>query len=217
MSLGGFGLSAGNAEDQFDELSGYFPWIEAGAKTRHDGLIIRESIMLNYPIVQVAYHVSDSVKAAEKMAKLYGAGPFFLNERIELEWGIHRGREQKFLHTSAFGQWGSVMLELLQQDEEGPSPFRDMYAPGEEGIHHTAMIVDSMASAYADCEAAGYEIAAKAMTLGGAEFAFVDTVSELGHMIEIYERSVGLLGFYEMVRLASIDWDGSNLIRRLGR
>ncbi len=173
--------------------------------------------MLNYPIVQVAYHVSDSVKAAEKMAKLYGAGPFFLNERIELEWGIHRGREQKFLHTSAFGQWGSVMLELLQQDEEGPSPFRDMYAPGEEGIHHTAMIVDSMASAYADCEAAGYEIAAKAMTFGGAEFAFVDTVCELGHMIEIYERSEGLLGFYEMVRQASIDWDGSNLIRRLGR
>ena len=67
------------------------------------------------------------------------------------------------------------------------------------------------------CIRDSYEIAAKAMTLGGAEFAFVDTVSELGHMIEIYERSEGLLGFYEMVRLASIDWDGSNLIRRLGR
>ncbi|SVC58497.1 uncharacterized protein METZ01_LOCUS311351, partial [marine metagenome] len=93
---------------------------------------------LNYPVVQIAYFVNDSVVKAQKMAAQHGAGPFFLIEKIELAWGVHRGKEQKFLHTSAFGQWGNVMLELVQQDLEGPSPFRDMYAPGEEGIHHMA-------------------------------------------------------------------------------
>ncbi|MDA1074410.1 MAG: hypothetical protein O3A63_06575 [Proteobacteria bacterium] len=78
----------------------------------------------------------------------FDAGPFFLVEKIELAWGIHRGREQKFLHTSAYGQWGSLMVELVQQDEEGPSPFRDVYAPGEEGIHHMAMMVDSLELTY---------------------------------------------------------------------
>lgn len=169
--------------------------------------------MLKYPVVQIAYFVSDSQVAAERMAKQFGAGPFYFSERIELAWGEVRGEPQKFLHSSAYGQWGSVMMELVQQDEEGPSPFRDMYQPGEEGIHHTAMMVDTMDQAYKACEAAGYEIAAKAGVMSGTEFAFVDTVAEMGHMIEIYEKSDGLMGFYEMIRQASVDWDGQYPVR----
>ena len=171
---------------------------------------------LNYPVVQIAYFVNDSVVKAQKMAAQHGAGPFFLIEKIELAWGVHRGKEQKFLHTSAFGQWGNVMLELVQQDLEGPSPFRDMFAPGEEGIHHMAMIVDSLSGTYSWCEEHGYEIAAKAQTIGGNEFAFVDTTETLGHMLEIYEGNDQLVGFYDLVRDASLDWHGEDPIRRFG-
>lgn len=171
---------------------------------------------LNYPVVQVAYFVKDSVSKAKEMAELHGAGPFYLIEEIKLAWGIHRGKDQKFIHTSAFGQWGGLMLELVQQDVEGPSPFRDMYEPGAEGIHHMAMIVDSLSSTYSWCGKNGYEIATKAQTLGGSEFAFVDTTPTLGHMLEIYERNDQLLGFYDFVRDASSGWDGEDPIRRIG-
>ena len=170
---------------------------------------------LNYPLVQVAYFVKDSVLKAQEMAELHGAGPFYLIEEIELAWSIHRGKEQKFVHTSAFGQWGGLMLELVQQDVEGPSPFRDMYKPGTGGIHHMAMIVDSLLGTYAWCAKHGYEIATKAQTLGGSEFAFVDTTTTLGHMLEIYERNDQLLGFYDFVRDASLGWDGVEPIRRI--
>ena len=50
---------------------------------------------------------------------------------------------------------------------------------------------------------------------GGADFAFIDARATLGHMIEIYPKSDGLLGFYKMVRDASIDWDGADPIREL--
>ncbi len=172
--------------------------------------------MLNFPVVQIAYFVTDSEQAARRAVSRFGAGPFFLAERIELAWGEHRGRAQKFLHTSAYGQWGNVMMELVQQDEEGPSPFRDMYAPGEEGIHHVAMMVDSLAGAYQETQRLGYDIAAKAETLTGTEFAFVDAVADMGHMVEIYERSEALEGFYAMVRQAAAGWDGSDPVRRLG-
>ena len=172
--------------------------------------------MLRFPVVQIAYFVSDSRRAAQEAAAQFGAGPFFLVERIELAWGEHRGRPQQFLHTSAYGQWGSVMMELVQQDEEGPSPFRDMYAPGEEGIHHVAMMVDSLPDAYAEAGRLGYDIAAKAETLTGTEFAFIDTVASKGHMLEIYERSRALEGFYAMVREAAAGWDGSDPVRGLG-
>ena len=64
---------------------------------------------LNYPVVQVAYFVKDSVLKAQEMAELHGAGPFYLIEEIELACSIHRRKEQKFVHTSAFGQWGGLM------------------------------------------------------------------------------------------------------------
>ena len=92
--------------------------------------------MLTRPIVQVAYFVSDVRAAARQMHRRFGAGPFFVADRIDLAWGSHRGEPREFLHSSAYGQWGDVMMELVQQDEEGPSPFRDLYGPGEEGIHH---------------------------------------------------------------------------------
>jgi hypothetical protein len=111
----------------------------------------RTSPVLNYPIVQIAYFVNDARKSAKKMSKQFGAGPFFFIPRIELAWGKLRGEDCNFLHSSAFGQWGDVMVEFVQQDEEGPSPFRELYAPGEEGIHHVAMMVDSMEQTYVDC------------------------------------------------------------------
>ena len=151
------------------------------------------------------------------MAQRVGAGPFFLVPRIQLEWAELRGQPGDFLHTSAYGQWGEVMVEFVQQDEEGPSPFRDMYQAGEEGIHHMATMVDSLPDTYAHYAAQGLEIAARAMTKTGTEFAFIDATAELGHMIEVYEKSEALLGFYSMVHDAAQDWDGSDVVRDLDR
>ena len=168
---------------------------------------------LSYPIVQIAYFVNDAAAAAARMAAECSAGPFYLAERIPLAWGEHRGREQTFLHTSAYGQWGEVMLEMVQQDEEGPSPFRDLYAPGEEGIHHMAMMVNSLSATYATCERLGYPIAAKARTLTGTEFAFIDTVKTRGHMLEVYEQTEQLTAFYDMIRDRSSGWAGAEPVR----
>lgn len=171
--------------------------------------------MLMRPIVQVAYFVTDAREAAERMAHTFGAGPFYVIDRIELAWGEHRGSPQDFLHSSAYGQWGDVMMELVQQDREGPSPFRDMYAAGEEGIHHVATMVDSLPETYTHYAERGFELAARAETKTGTEFAFVDTVAALGHMVEVYERSEALLGFYRFVREASTGWDGEDPVRSL--
>ncbi len=171
--------------------------------------------MLRYPIVQSAYFVKDVEAAVERAVRQFGAGPFFVLENIQLRWAEHRGQSCSFVHTSAYGQWGNMMMELVQQDVEGPSPFRDMYAHGQEGIHHMAMMVDDLEDAYGQVRGSGLTVATRAVTQGGTEFAFVDTVAAMGHMLELYEKSEGLMGFYERVRLASVDWDGREPIRRL--
>ncbi len=171
--------------------------------------------MLTHPIVQVAYFVNYARAAAERMARTFGAGPFFVFERIELAWGEHRGELCDFLHTAAYGQWGEVMMELVQQDREGPSPFRDLYRPGEEGLHHVATMVDSLEATYQHYAALGFPIAARAETRTGTEFAFIDTVSALGHMVEVYEGTEALRGFYAFVHDAARNWDGTDPVRTI--
>jgi hypothetical protein len=174
--------------------------------------------MLTAPIVQVAYFVPDAEQAALEMTRSASqrAGPFFFVRNIELAWGERRGSPCTFVHSSAFGQCGGIMLEFVQQEDEGPSPFRDLYPSGGQGIHHVATIVESLDAAISHYESIGCGLAARACTKTGTEFAFIDTVDRLGHMVEVYEASPALTGFYQMVEAAAADWDGSDPIRAIG-
>jgi Glyoxalase/Bleomycin resistance protein/Dioxygenase superfamily len=165
--------------------------------------------------VQIAYFVNDIKESARRMGSLTGAGPFYIIENIELEWSEHRRSSCDFVHSSAYGQWGNVMVELVQQESEGPSPFRDMYAPGEEGIHHVACFVDSVEDSIRLYEERGYPLATRAKAKLGTEFAFIDTRKLLGHMVEIYVENDAMSGFYNLVKEASVGWDGSNILRSL--
>ncbi|HIG42509.1 MAG: VOC family protein [bacterium] len=167
-----------------------------------------------YPVVQVAYFVTDIEDSARQMYQQFGAGPFFVSKEIALVSCNHRGQPCDFVHSSAFGQWGNIMLELVQQDSIGASPFRDMYAPGEEGLHHTAMFVDSIESAINHYAELDIPLATRAVTKQGkVEFAFLDATKTMGHMLEIYVGHDALTGFYTMVKDASQNWDGGQLLR----
>lgn len=168
-----------------------------------------------YKPVQIAYFVSDIRAAAKNFSAMTGAGPFYVIDNIELDWGEHRNNPCEFVHSSAYGQWGDLMVEMVQQDSEGPSPFRDLYAPGEEGVHHVACFVSSVEDTLKEYEQLGHPVAARAKAKLGTEFAFIDTSKLLGHMVEIYLRNEALAGFYSLVEEASVDWDGCEILRNL--
>ena len=169
-------------------------------------------------IVQVAYHVTDVHRAATDMVTKFGAGPFFVNENITLSWGEHRGEPTDFVHSSAFGQWGRVMVELFRQENDTlRSPYRDMFSVDEEGLHHSAIMVPDMNEAFDYFESIGLPVVTRCGLSGSerVDFAFVDARALLGHMIEIYPRSAGLVSFYDMVESAANGWDGRDPIRML--
>lgn len=169
------------------------------------------------PAVQMAYHVPDPAAAAERFARDFGWGPFYLMEHIELEHSSYRGAPAAFDHTSAYGQAGSLMIELITQHGDEPSALRDLYAAHESGLHHTAHFVPDVGAAVARFRELGFAPALEARTTTGVDFVMIDTVPALGHMLELYERADALAGFYDFVRRKSEGWDGSNPVRRLGR
>lgn len=165
------------------------------------------------PIRQIAYFVPDVVAAAEAHNATFGSGPYYVAEHIPLTHSLHRGRPAELDHSSAYGQWGEVMVEFVQQNNEGPSVFRDMYPDGGQGMHHVALIVDDLKAAMGHFEAVGHEAALYAEVAPGVGFAMMDCVEALGHYVELYEPTPQLLAVYDLVRSAAQNFDGKDLIR----
>ena len=165
------------------------------------------------PPVQIAYVVADAARAAHEWSTRLGAGPFFLRSHIELVDVTYRGRSATFDHTAAYGQWGPLMLELVQDHGSGPSIVRERFAPGESGLHHLAFLVDDVATTLERLADAGIGLAMRARTVGGVEFHFADALATHGHFVEIYARTDRLVEFYATVAGAAVGWDGADPVR----
>ena len=168
---------------------------------------------MRYPIRQVAYYVPDAREAARAHSQAFGSGPYFVADHIPLSLARYRGEPGVFDHTSAYGQWGDVMIEMVQVNSQEASVFSDLYPRGGPGFHHIALIVDDLAETMKSFQAMGFEEGFYGEVAPGAGFAMMDATRQFGHFIELYEPQPMLLGVYHLVRSASINFDGTNVIR----
>jgi hypothetical protein len=166
------------------------------------------------PPVQIAYVVADVDSAAARWSQTVGAGPFFVRRHIQVSEVMYRGEPSTFDHTSAYGQWGPLMVELVQDHNSGMSVLNEGLPNFPSSVHHVACMVDDFSATLAAARSSGVGVAmtARART---TPFAFLDTVASLGHFIEIYPRSDSLVRFYALVADAAADWDGRDVLRPL--
>lgn len=146
--------------------------------------------------VQIAYSArgDDTLEeASETFRRRTSCGPFVIAHHIEIANCSVNGKPAIFDHSSAYGWWGEVMVELVREHTEplGPSP---------TGLHHLAFMVDNLNMGIDWCQQQGWPLLLHAQTSGGQEFVFCDARQELGHFIEMYEPSERLLGFYDYVK-----------------
>ncbi len=165
--------------------------------------------------VQIAYVVADAEVAALNFSRITGAGPFFLRQHIPVTDVVYCGTPAIFDHTSAYGQWGQVMVEFVQDHTVGPSILKETaLTAASQGprIHHVACLVDDFAATLTTARDDGIVIAMTAQSRS-IPFAFLDTVSALGHFIEIYPRTASITAFYQQVADAALGWDGADEVR----
>ena len=170
------------------------------------------------PVRQIAYFVPDIELAAMNHHQQFGSGPFFVAKNIPLRKALHRGTDRPLDHSSAYGQWGSMMIEFVKQNNAGPSVFHDLYPEGSDksGLHHMAIIVEDLNDSIAQYNQFGFETAFYAETETGVAFAMIDMIKPHGHMLELYAGTNELISFYDMVTDAAKDFDGTDPIRYLG-
>ena len=161
--------------------------------------------------VQAAYIVADVEQAVMKWAGL-GAGPFYLKTYKTQGAPTYLGRPANLDHISAFGQYGALMIELIQPLGEGPTPYS--LPDGGEGLHHFAEICPDLEASVRAAEALGRPLVCRGGT-AQTPVAFVDARAELGHLIELCQDAPQLRFLYDFVAKAAAGWDGADPLRQL--
>jgi hypothetical protein len=165
-------------------------------------------------VVQVAYAVSDVRAAAAELAGKIGAGPFFARRHPLPRSVRHRDGTGEFDHSSAYGQWGTVQVELVEIHHASPTSLADVVM-ASSGIHHVAWFVASIDEEERRLAALGWPQVMRAETATGFPYAFHDARAELGHLVEIYEPADGVIALYRKVAAAAEGWAGDQPVREL--
>ena len=171
-----------------------------------------ESLLEGAEIIQNAYVVNDLEEAMNRWTNIYGIGPWVILPHVIGNELTYRGEAAELDFSEAFVQTGEINIELIQQHTDGPSAFRDMFAPGEEGFHHVAIMSKDYEGDKARFVAAGCPIATEFNTGPNGGICFIDTREKLGHMVELYQDRVGVMGLYDLIRGAAANWDGETLL-----
>ncbi len=162
--------------------------------------------------IQNAYFVNDLDAAIERWHALWNIGPFIVRRHIALPDVRYRGQPSTLDISAAYVQAGDIMVELVTQHDATPSAFREMFAPGEEGFHHVAVVPDDYDGLLAHCAALGFDVVTELRTASGRGAAYIDTRRQLGHMLEVYWPSEGLTKLYRDVAAAAANWDGRDVV-----
>ena len=163
-------------------------------------------------IVQIAYAVDDVRAAARSFAERLGAGPFFVRHHDLPRRVDHRGAPGEFDHSSAYGQWGAIQVELVEVHRAEPASLAEI-VQRSDGIHHVATFVESIDDEQARLVGLGWPAVMTAETASGMRYAFHDARAQLGHLLEVYEPSPGVLRLYDKVADAAVGWDGGDPVR----
>jgi catechol 2,3-dioxygenase-like lactoylglutathione lyase family enzyme len=155
----------------------------------------------------VGYVVEDIPRAVAWAVEALGAGPFFLIEHLAFDEVTYRGEPAAYDHSSAFGQWGDLRLELTRVHSASPAGLAEALG----GPGHVAWLADDLDAESARLERAGLDLFHTGRS-GPVRAHWFET--PLGHHVEVLQRAPELLGFYERMRAAADGWDGRDPLRQ---
>jgi hypothetical protein len=171
--------------------------------------------MPGLPFHHIGYLVDDLEAAVADAVARFGAGPFYLAEHMEFDEVTFRGEPAVFDHSSAFGQWGPVRIELTIIHETDPPELGETMAPaGPDRVGHVGILVDSLDDASARLEATCGPAYHTGRT-GPVSAIWHDARPTLGHSVELLQRNDFLIALYARMAQAAEGWDGSDPLRAM--
>lgn len=147
---------------------------------------------LKQGIAQVAMIVPDLEEVVRNYWNFFGIGPwhFYTYARPLVPHMAYYGQPANYRMRIALSYFGSMRVELIEIGE-GDTIYADFVREHGYGPHHYGVLVEDMAAAVAEVEAAGFRVIMEGAGFGpdgDGHYAYLDTESKLGVVIELIER-----------------------------
>jgi hypothetical protein len=168
------------------------------------------------PVRQNGYVVRDIESALAHWTTVLGVGPFFYFERVPIEDFRYRGEPSPVEVSIALANWGDLQVELIEQRNDAPSMYRDFLASGQEGLQHVACWYDSLDEPLAEATRRGLAVGQSGCIGERGRFAYLETESHAGTVVELSEISGSKGRFFEHVRTSAASWNGDDPVRPVG-
>jgi len=166
------------------------------------------------PIRQNGYVVRD-LRAAIDGWLHAGVGPWLLLPHLTQAGSRYRGQPTEPVVSIAFANSGDLQVELIEQEDDSPSIYREFLDAGGEGFHHLAWWAEDYDATARAATAAGWSDVHSGNAGGFAQFAYFDQGGTTSTVIEVMELTDATRWMATTVRQAAKQWDGSDPVRNL--
>jgi catechol 2,3-dioxygenase-like lactoylglutathione lyase family enzyme len=164
---------------------------------------------------QNAYLVNDLHQGIDRWLRL-GIGPWIVLRSFAQVDSEYRGRATAPIVSIAFANSGELQIELIHQEDESPSIYKEFTDGGRSGFHHIAFWSEDFDATMAAAANAGWPVVHHGTGGGIAKFAYLDAGGFTSTVIEVMEYNETTKWMTTMVREAAKDWDGRDPVRNLG-
>jgi catechol 2,3-dioxygenase-like lactoylglutathione lyase family enzyme len=171
-------------------------------------------MVLPGPIRQNGYVVRDLDKAIGAWLEV-GVGPWLVLPHLRQIGSHYRGTPTEPVVSIAFANSGDLQVELIEQEDDAPSVYREFLDAGREGFHHLAWWVEDFDAVTRQAQDATWPLVHSGDTGGMARFAYYDPGGVTSTVVEVMELTDATRWMVATVRDASLGWDGLDPVRDL--
>lgn len=167
-------------------------------------------------VCQNGYVVRDIRKAMDHWVNVMGVGPWFYIPQVKTDYFRYRGADSAMTMSVALANSGDLQIELIQQTNDAPSMYKDFLDAGLEGLQHMSYWSMDYQALYDRALSLGYRVGHEGQ-IGGPQgrFCYFDTQAHPGTVVEISDISGSKKRFFDHVKAAATNWDGSDAIREV--
>lgn len=166
-------------------------------------------------VIQMAYVVPDLRKAMADWTDRLKMGPWFLFDPFRPLTQRYRGGPTDLSISIGMAYTGHMQFELIQQNNDAPSVYRETVTKRGYGFHHWGVSAPDFDKALSAQQAKGYELAFYAEPDRGIRVAYMDCTADLPGFIELIETGPAVEGLFTMMYQAALGWDGTDPVRAI--
>jgi methylmalonyl-CoA/ethylmalonyl-CoA epimerase len=168
------------------------------------------------PVIQHAFVVRDMDAGLAYWTEVMGVGPFYRVEKATYREALYRGAPASPEYSVAIAYWGDAQIELVSPTSDNPSIYKEFLDEGHDGLlHHMCVTVENMGDFKSSLDGDNFETLAELALEPEGHVLYLRGSGQRWPLMEVGDFPQGIYDFFDMVKTASVGWDGKDPIRNV--